>query len=95
MLKECFKGVTRVFHGCFKSPSRVFYFQMWFREFFKGVTREFQECFKRVSRGFQGCFKEDFFLKVYCCMPLITATRAEGGLVKYKKPFLCNFRGPR
>ena len=75
MLKEFFKGVKRVFQGCYKSVSRVF------REFFMGVTRGFQECFKRVCRGFQGCFKEVLFLKVYCCMPLNTATRTEGGLV--------------
>jgi len=33
-------------------------------------------CFKEVSRKLSGCFK-----KVSCCMALIAASRAEGGLV--------------
>ena len=48
--------------------------------------RMFQGCFmifKDVSRGFQGSFKKTFkmFQKVSCCMALIAASRAEGGLV--------------
>ena len=103
MLKEFFKGVQRVFQGCYKSVSRLFQeyfkgvsFSRVFREFFKGVTRVFQAYIQRVSRMFQGslktnfkrcfkhywkCFKVVLFLKLYCCMPLIAATRAEGGLV--------------
>ena len=41
--------------------------------------RKFHGCFKGVSRVFQisvKCFK-----KVSCCMALIAASRAEGGLV--------------
>ena len=39
--------------------------------------------FKGVSRMFQGSFKKTFlvFLKVSCCMALIAASQAEGGLV--------------
>ena len=43
---------------------------------FKGVPRVFQRCFKDVSIKLSGCFK-----KVSCCMALIAASRAEGGLV--------------
>ena len=47
----------------------------------------FQGCvmiFKGVSRVFQGSFKKTlrfFKKKVSCCMALIAASRAEGGLV--------------
>ena len=39
--------------------------------------------FKGVSRVFQGSYKKTFklFQKVSCCMALIAASRAEGGLV--------------
>ena len=45
----------------------------------------FQGCFmifKGVSRVFRGSFKKTFkvFQKVSCCMALIAASRAEGGL---------------
>ena len=42
-----------------------------FRDF-----RVFSECFKEVSRKLSRCFK-----KFPCCMSLIVASRAEGGLV--------------
>ena len=43
---------------------------------YKVVSGKFKECFKGVSRRFLRCFKE-----VLCCMTLIAATQAEGGLV--------------
>ena len=51
--QEYFKGVSRVFQGCYKSVSRMF------QESFEGVSfsRVFSECFKDVTRVFQGCFK--------------------------------------
>ena len=59
-----------------------------FQENFKDeeVSRMFPGCFmifKGVSRVFQGSFKIAFkvFKKVSCCMALIAASRAEGGLV--------------
>ena len=42
----------------------------------------FQQNFKKkVSRVFQECFNEVLILRFGCCMDLIAATRAEGGLV--------------
>ena len=40
-------------------------------------------CFKKCNKKFQGCIKniEMKFLLQFCCMNLIAATRAEGGLV--------------
>ena len=76
-----FKGVSLKFHGAgsFMNVSGVFlYFQGCFN-IFKGVawvSRVFPECFKEVSRKLSRCFK-----KVSCCMALIAASRAEGGLV--------------
>ena len=46
---------------------------------FKDVLRvfhDFQGCFQSVSRKLSRCLK-----KVSCCMALIAASRAEGGLV--------------
>ena len=43
----CFKGISRVFQGCFKGVLRVF----------KGVSKVFQGCFKEVLRVFQESFK--------------------------------------
>ena len=64
-----------------------------FQGSFKGVSRQFKKCFEEVSRvesvkgfrenfkkKFQGCFKN--VSMQFCCMDLIAATRAEGGLVK-------------
>ena len=47
-----------------------------FQGCFTEISGVCQEFFKDVSRKFQGCFK-----KVSCCMALIAASRAEGGLV--------------
>ena len=50
VFQECFKGVSRVFQGCFNGGvSRVFKVSL------KLVV--FQGCLKLVSRVFQGCFK--------------------------------------
>ena len=43
----------------------------------KTIFQVFKICFKHYWK----CFKVVLFLKVYCCMSLIAATRAEGGLV--------------
>ena len=59
---------------------------------FKDVLRRFQGCLKKVSRVFQENFKNSFkgvskkflrsfFFQFVCCMDLIVATRADGGLV--------------
>ena len=54
-----------------------------FQESFNGVSGKLHGCymkvlgcFKEASRKLSGCFK-----KVSCCMALIAASRAEGGLV--------------
>ena len=44
------------------------------------VFHDFQGCFQSVSRRFQENFK-GVSKKVPCCMALIAASRAEGGLV--------------
>ena len=71
-LQERLKGVLRVFLGSFKGVSRVSH------ESFMGeeVSWMFQAFFKEVSRKRSRCLK-----KVSCCMALIAASRAEGGLV--------------
>ena len=58
---------------------------------FKALSRVFQDSFKNFSKVFQGrlklllgCSKVVMLLKVYCCMSLIVATRAEGGLVHFE-----------
>ena len=60
------KSVTHL--ECYKASKSV-----------KGIHCEymvFYGCFKEVSRKLSRCFK-----KVSCCMALIAASRAEGGLV--------------
>ena len=52
---------------------RVFHDFQGFFMIFKGVFRVFQGCFKRTFKVFQK--------RVSCCMALIAASRAEGGLV--------------
>ena len=68
----CFKKVTRKIEGCFEGVLRVFHESLMEEE----VLKVFQECFERVSRKLSRCFK-----KVSCCMAIIAAARAEGGLV--------------
>ena len=77
-----FKGVSRKFQGCFIKVSKMFHKSFKDEE----VSRKFRRCFmifKGVSRVFQGSFKKTSkcFKKVSCCMALIAASRAEGGLV--------------
>ena len=84
--QDCFKKISKEFqesfNGGFKRVSRKFQYS------FKCVSWKFQGCFQRgckvfqknlvdVSRVFQRRFKE-----VLCCLALIAATQAEGGLVK-------------
>ena len=77
-----------MFHGGFKKVSKDllnrFQVSIGFQDSFMEVSRKFQENFKVLNRSLKllrGCFKVVLFLKVYCSMSLIAATRAEGGLV--------------
>ena len=72
------EGVSRVFYQSFKDLSKKC------QRSFIEVSRKFQENVKVFNRSLKplwGCFKVVLFLKVFCCMSLIAATRAEGGLV--------------
>ena len=73
-------GATGIFQGCFKSVSRVIQALASFNGSFKRV----QGSFKEVSMKFQENVVV-LFLKVYCCMSLIAATRADGGLSYLKE----------
>ena len=77
MFLDTFKGDSRQLQGYLKEVQRVF------RESFKEGSRVFKESVKCVSRKFQRCFMNVLikFLRFFCCMDLIAATRAEGGLV--------------
>ena len=80
--QRCFNSVSQViqafevsFKGSFKRVSRIFH------RSFKEVSRKVLQClieFKGLARVFQCCY----VFKVNCCISLIAATRAEGGLVK-------------
>ena len=65
------KGVSRQFQRCFKEDSRVL----------KKVSSVFQENFIKSFKGVSRIFQWSFVLQFCCCMNLIAATRAEGGLV--------------
>ena len=45
----CFKGVLKVFQGCFKEVSRK---SRVFQESFKGVSRKIEECVEGTLRIF-------------------------------------------
>ena len=94
MPKGDFKGVSGVFHKPFKPVARgvsrgvkwSLSFIYKFQRSFKEVSRKFQENVKVFIRSLNllwGCFMVVLFLKVYCYMSLIAATRAEGGLVLF------------
>ena len=78
-------GFSRVFPECFKEVSRAF--QLSLEGVSRGISRTFKGCFMEVSMLFPKCLKEvsrqfsRCFKVVSCCMALIAATRAEGGLV--------------
>ena len=76
MIKESFKGVLMSFQGSFRGFKRV-------SRKFQTCLLKFQECFTSESRVFQENFQG--FKKVSCCMELIAATRAEGGLIMFFK----------
>ena len=80
MIQGRFKGIKKKFKGFFKGVS--WQFQLRFKE----VSRVFKESVKCVPRKFQIKFQEfsRMFLQFCCCMDLIAATRAEGGLVFQK-----------
>ena len=75
-------GVSREFQECFKEVSRVFH-ESFIDEEVLSMFRGRFVIFKGFCRMFQGSFKIAFkvFKKVSCCMALIAASRAEGGLV--------------
>ena len=74
-----FKEVTRLFKGVFTLYQRCFY----------EVSRVFKDSVECVSRN---CHKgvSKMFVKFCCCMDLIAATQAEGGLV-FKHPAVCYY----
>ena len=75
MFQGSLKVISRKFQGCFEGVLRVF------QGSFNGVeevSRAFQISYMEDSRTLSRCFK-----KVSCCMALIAASRAEGGLVFY------------
>ena len=82
MIQGRFKGIKKKFKGFFKGVS--WQFQLRFKE----VSRVFKESVKCVPRKFQIKFQEfsRMFLQFCCCMDLIAATRAEGGLVFFFEP---------
>ena len=71
---------------------------MLFQDNFKGVSRKLQWCFRNVKgdlecfKVYQGILREDSRCQkeVSCCLALIAATRAEGGLVFYGFQYLLN-----
>ena len=84
------RGVPRDLQGRFKWGSRVskrssknFLLEcLWqFLGCLKIVSSVFLKKFKQSFKSFQECFNGDLFLHFCCCMDLIAATRAEGGLV--------------
>ena len=90
---KCFMGVSWMFQGWFKHVLKKLqgYFKSAWKESFKCVPRKFPKCPKQVSRLFQGNFNnvskvfqssfKGVLRKFCCCIALIAATRAEGGLV--------------
>ena len=87
-----FQGRFREFQRYLKEVQRVF------QRYFKEVSRVLKEClhcvlrkFQKVSRVFQKCFNKVVVLKFCCCMALIAAARAEGGLVCFKKEVFLEF----
>ena len=99
MFQGTFGEGSRVFEEWFEVVSRKF--QKSFKEVSTGCRGSFkrvsmmcpvsQGCYKKrflgVSRVCQGCFKD-----IVCCMALIAAIRAEGGLVYRRisvRVFMC------
>ena len=81
--KQVSKRVSRGFQRCFKE------FPYNSQVSFKGVSRKFKDKCSGVSKIFQALirvFQDCSVLKVYCCMSLIAATRAEEGLVLLTHP---------
>ena len=99
MFEEWFEVVSRKFQKSFKEISKEFQGR------FKEVSTGCRGSFKRVSMMCplsQGCYKKRFlgvsivcqgcFKDVLCCMALIAAIRAEGGLVYRRisvRVFMC------
>ena len=95
MLQGCLMGVWLKFQGCFREVSGKS--QGCLRKVprlkdipssFKGVTKVFKRISTGVSGKFQWCFKfpRSFVLRFCCCMDLIEANLADGGLVLIGQP---------
>ena len=91
---RCFRKVSWVPQKDFKGVSRSFH--RWFNGSFKRASRIFHRSFKKIFKVFNislklfwGC--SVLFLKVYCWMSLIAATRAEGGLVSQLRQDLVKY----
>ena len=87
MFHGCYMEISRVFHKCFRGVSekfhvflRVFQCSSIFDSMFTRSYNVFQWCFKEFSKKKSRCV-----IEVLCCMALIAATRADGGLVLYPK----------
>ena len=78
MFQGSFKSVSRKFQECFKEVLRVFQGSV------KGVSCFREEEVSRMFHDFLRAFTEcsRCFKKNLCCMALIAASRAEGGLVQ-------------
>ena len=76
--KGVLKEVSRVFHKRFKEEDalRLFHDFQWCFQSVPECFKVFQRCFKEILRELARCFQ-----KVSCCMALIAASRADGGLV--------------
>ena len=63
VLKESFKGSSRIYQECFKDYSRNF---QGISSKFQGMSRKsrmFQGCFLEVSMGFPECFDKGFYIR--------------------------------
>ena len=94
-LQEYLKEVQRLFQGSFKGVLWEFLEGLKnvsvFQGNFKKVSRVFKEClkfsYKKFRKGLLGVsrmFLQSFVLQFCCCMALIEATGAEGGLVEIR-----------
>ena len=89
MLQECVTVIQESFKRPFKQVLRGV--SRGFQGSFIEDLRKFEEIFKVFNRSLkllEGRFKVVLFFKVYCCMSLIAATRAETRLgLQCQTPF--------
>ena len=82
---KTFKGHSREFEGYLKELGVSREFQIRFMEIsglFKRVLSMFQENSIKSLKCFSKMFQQSFVLLLCCCMTLIAATPAEGGLIQ-------------